>query len=182
MQSDSDSENSEELDYGNEDSDDSDSDHEEAKPWAGNKKTTTTTSFSTSRRKSQISDDEDDESVQGGENQDYRSPGFVEAEYEDYVKLTFPRRRLARICNEPYFERAVKKFYVKIGVGYDKNTRQPTYRLCQIVGVEAGESDYSFPKTRNEKAVSLVCVSFWFLYNILFIFQLIMHPLFFNHQ
>lgn len=181
MQSDSDSENSEELDYGNEDSDDSDSDHEEAKPWAGNKKTTTTTS-STSRRKSQISDDEDDESVQGGENEDYRSPGFVEAEYEDYVKLTFPRRRLARICNEPYFERAVKNFYVKIGVGYDKNTRQPTYRLCQIVGVEAGESDYSFPKTRNEKAVSLVCVSFCLsiLYCLFFNSSCILF--FLNHQ
>ena len=57
----------------------------------------------------------------------------IEAEYEDVLKLTLPRRRLAHWCTEPYFENDVMDCYVRLSSGVDKKTGKSTYKLFQII-------------------------------------------------
>lgn len=139
------------LDYGR-DSDDSDDDYEEStmlKPWQQQK-----------GKKKQQSESSDDESM--GADEDQQTPkGSIEkrtedteAVLEDYYKVTIPRRRIMRWCNEPFFEKAVNNFYVRLGIGRENMTQKPCYRLCRIDGVVI-KSEYSFPPDLNQKPVSV---------------------------
>jgi hypothetical protein len=139
-----------ELDYGR-DSDDSDDDYEESsmlKPWQqkGKKKQLSVSSDE------EIGGDEIDQQTPMGSAK--RRTEDLEAELEDYFKVMVPRRRLVLLCNEPYFEEAVKNFYVRLGIGRDKLTQKPCYRLCKITGVTS-KIEYTFPPIENQKQVSI---------------------------
>lgn len=134
------------LDYGK-DSDDSDDDYEEQlKPWQQKGK------------KKPIPESSDDESM-GIEEEEKQAQTSekrtedIEADLEDYQKVSIPRRRLMRWVSEPYFEKAVKNFYVRMGIGRDNQSQKSCYRLCKIVGVVT-KSEYTFPSTENQKPVS----------------------------
>jgi RNA polymerase-associated protein RTF1 len=152
-----DEESESDLDYGR-DSDDSDDDYEESsmlKPWQQQK-----------GRKKHQPESSDDESMGADDDNQQTPKGSMEtrtedteAVLEDYYKVTVPRRRLMRWCNEPFFEKAVKNFYVRLGIGRDNMTQKPCYRLCQITGVVI-KSEYSFPSDPNQKAVSKVFLIF----------------------
>lgn len=75
------------------------------------------------------------------------------AELEDYELITLPRRRLGRWCNEPFFDQAVLKCFVKLFVGEDPNGKR-CYRLCRIVDVGQAKEPYSLPPVKKEKPVS----------------------------
>ena len=146
------------LDYGR-DSDDSDDDYEdEFKPWQQKKKAV------------QLAKSSDDESM--GVDDDQPTPGQserrtedAEAELEDYTKVWIPRRRLIRWCNEPFFEKAVKDFYVRLGIGRDNKTQKACYRLCKISGVKT-KDEYTFPQNENQKPVSGIPVHHFAIRNM----------------
>ena len=149
------------LDYGDDDDDDDDDDYNEL-PWANSKVK------KVSRLSALARDDDDEDSDHGGRTQRV----LVEADLEDFVKVTVPRRRLSRWCNEPYFEKSVMGFYVRLAIGRDKNTQKPCYRLCKIVGIQTGKQ-YQFPQTAgnaNGKPVSTILsdqilISFFYIYS-----------------
>ena len=139
-------EDSDDYDFGDGADDDEDSDYgDESKPWMQKKKTPT-------RRSAldKYSSDEDDYDGNRGKSQ----RTIVEADLEDFKKVTLPRRRLARWCNEPYFDEAVMSFYVRLAIGRDGKTQKPCYRLCKITGI-ARAKEYQFPPYANQKPVSL---------------------------
>ena len=77
----------------------------------------------------------------------------VEGDLEDYQKVTLPRRRLGRWCNEPFFKDAVKNCFVKLFVGVNEQGKK-CYRLCKIVGFETSKTGpYQLPPTKKEKPV-----------------------------
>jgi hypothetical protein len=138
-----------ELDYGK-DSDDSDDDYEEMlKPWQkqAKKKATQLEQQAAESSDESMADAKDDEDAPVKRTED------AEAEQEDYAKVSIPRRRLMRWCNEPYFENAIKNFYVRIGIGRDNKTQKACYRLCKIDGIVAKDS-YTFPASEGQAAVS----------------------------
>lgn len=134
---------SESEDYGDDSDDDSDEDYgDEGKtnrPWLA-KKVKTATRLSSYGD----SDEESDDDERRGKNQ----RTFVEADLIDFIKVTIPRRRLARWCNEPFFSKAVMNFYVRLAIGRDKATQRPCYRLCKVVGIETGKQ-YQIPPLPN---------------------------------
>eukprot|EP00985_Skeletonema_marinoi_P029069 scaffold26636_cov77-Skeletonema_marinoi.AAC.1 len=137
------------LDYGR-DSDDSDDDYEETmKPWQmkGKKKATTQLQAAESSDESMgdVEEEDKDEPVKRTED--------AEAEQEDYAKVSIPRRRLIRWCNEPYFVNAIKNHYVRIGIGRDNKTQKACYRLCKIDGIVEKDA-YTFPASEGQSAVS----------------------------
>jgi len=139
----------ESFDFGDDDDDDlvgdddSDEDYEKAGPWARKKKAT---------KQSQLEERHESEDFVGKK----LDSDVVEADYDDFTKLALPRRRLARWCNEPFFERAVKDCYVRLGAGIDKKTGKRRYKLFQIVDIEKKSADYSFPKVGTKKPVSML--------------------------
>lgn len=148
-------------DYGG-DSDDSDDDYEEStmlKPWQQKGK----------KKQLAVSSDEEVDDASMGEFEEdgqHQTPSGsrarmedIEAEIEDYIKVSIPRRRLMRWCNEPFFEKAVKNFYVRLGIGRDNKSQKACYRLCQITGI-VSKNEYSFPATENQKAVSVASFGF----------------------
>ena len=131
------------LDYGDDDNDDSDEDYDE-KPWAMKKATTEPTKVSTKVPTSRMETDDTEEDEESLDRPDTRT--FVEAEYADYKIVTIPRRRLIRWCHEPYFEKAVQDFYVRITIGRDPVSQKPLYKLSKIDKVEVKElAEYEFP-------------------------------------
>jgi len=137
------------LDYGSEGEEDSDDEYVEApKPWqkvAKNKK---------AELSSEGEPSDEDEEVDRGRASDEKA-NFVEADLEDYRKVTLPRRRLARWCREPYFDESVVGCFVRIGIGRDKKTQAPCYRLCRIKSVQTGGHEYTFPQSdKHSKPVS----------------------------
>lgn len=133
---------SEDTDYGEEnDDEDSDGSYAESQPW---KKNTKRIGLGYSSNE----DDYDDD--MGGKSS---QKAFVEAELQDFLKVTIPRRRLSRWCNEPYFEKSVINFYVRLAIGRDRTTQKPCYRLCKIVGVKVGK-EYQFPPYAGQKQVT----------------------------
>lgn len=139
------------LDFGSDADDDSASDYEEEevkmKPWQQKKKAQRTTSKLDNYEERSEVDDEEMNDVSA------KAP-VVEAELEDYLKITLPRRRLARWCNEPFFEQAVLGCFVRLFIG-ESDDGMKCYRLCEIVGVEKSKSEYKFPTTTpHEKPVS----------------------------
>lgn len=125
-------------DYGENDDDDSDEDYAESKPWMKSK---------TKKKAAKTYSSSEDEGFGG------KAKTFVEADLSDFMKVTIPRRRLSRWCNEPFFEKAVLNFYVKLAIGRDEMTQKPCYRLCKIIGVKEGKQ-YQFPPYKNQPAVS----------------------------
>lgn len=135
------------LDFGDDD-DDSDDDYEEstfvAKPWQQKKSARSSIS-----RLDQVKDSDEssvDERQETGKEKvskavDKEAPA---AELEDFLKVTIPRRRLARWCNEPYFEEAVLGCFVRLFIGED-DSGDKVYRLCQIIEVTAASKPYNFP-------------------------------------
>lgn len=144
-------EEEEESDLEFESDEDSDEDYEDAalKPWQ-KKKAEKTSSRLDRYEEPSASSDEEMVDVAGKE----RAPP-VEAELEDYTKVTLPRRRLARWCNEPFFDKAVDRCFVRLFIGESEDGKK-CYRLCEIVDVEKGESEYNFPApSSREKPVSM---------------------------
>jgi RNA polymerase-associated protein RTF1 len=155
----------ESLDFGD-DEDDSDDDYEEGglKPWQ-QKKTRSAREPASRAEKEEESDDDmdiDDDELPNHQQQKKsrkKAGGAVqpreevEATREDFLKCTIPRRRLARWCNEPFFEAAVLECFVRLFIGEDKGEK--CYRLCEIVEVKHGET-YMFPVTdpKKDKPVS----------------------------
>lgn len=149
------------LDFGDDDDDDSDDDYEEGgvvKPWQQKK------SKSTVSRLDQM-DESDDESMDG--RKDRKESGVAQseapkAELEDFAKVTIPRRRLARWCNEPFFAQAVEHSFVRLFLGEDDNGEK-AYRLCQIIDVIKGEKTYKFPTANRRETPVRTRVSYSFL-------------------
>ena len=136
------------LDYGS--SEDSDEDYEESgvsskKRWGAAKSQQNTTSRISSQRLSDSSSDEEDRIDEE----------YVEADLEDFRKVTISRHRLSLWCNEPYFSKIVVGAFVRISIGFDQGTKKPCYRLCKIERVES-RNEYKFPKSRDGKQVSSI--------------------------
>lgn len=124
---------------------DSDEDYEEAglKPWQKKK------AEKTSKRLDKYEEptaSSDEEMADAGKE---RAPA-VEAELEDYMKVTLPRRRLARWCNEPFFDQAVIGCFVRLFIGESEDGKK-CYRLCEIIGVDELPTEYNFPVPSNKK-------------------------------
>jgi RNA polymerase-associated protein RTF1 len=142
-----------ESDFGDDDDEDSDDDYEDtavaAKPWqrkAAESKTS---------RLDQVEESDDDMAdVDRGEDDANYNQGraATEAELEDYQKITLPRRRLGRWCNEPFFKDAVMNCFVKLFIGENEQGKR-CYRLCRIVGVETNAASYQLPPVKKEKPV-----------------------------
>mmetsp|Transcript_10214 Transcript_10214/g.11385 ORF Transcript_10214/g.11385 Transcript_10214/m.11385 type:complete len:421 (-) Transcript_10214:312-1574(-) len=77
---------------------------------------------------------------------------IVEADLEDYTKITLPRRRLARWCNEPFFKKAVNECFVRVLIGVHDGKK--CYRLCKIEDVKRGKKSYKFPATKGQKPIT----------------------------
>jgi RNA polymerase-associated protein RTF1 len=101
--------------------------------------------------------DDEDEDERDGDGRVAKNPKdlgpVIDADLDDYLKITIPRRRLARWCKEPFFEDAVMNCFVRLLIG--DHDGKNCYRLCQIVGVSKGKKNYNFPTSNpNEKPVS----------------------------
>jgi RNA polymerase-associated protein RTF1 len=134
------------LDYGDDNDDDSDDDEdyaEEVKPWQKKKKSSRLASLP-------IADDDVSDDDERQEDKRRVQKVFVEAGTTDYAKVTIPRRRLIRWCNEPFFEQAVLNFYVRVAIGRDKLTQRPCYRLCKIVGIVSKKEQYTIDDQSNQ--------------------------------
>lgn len=143
-----------ESDFGDDD-EDSDDDYDEGpalKPWQ--KKAAAAAKSNVSRLDQALDSDEEDEEMEDAtDSVPKRQAVFVEADLEGYQKITLPRRRLARWCNEPFFEDAVINYYVKLFVGENEAGKR-CYRLCKIVDIKSEGATYLLPAVRNEKAIS----------------------------
>ena len=141
------SEEESDLDFGSDADEDSGSDYEDdtvkLKPWQLKNKAAKTSSRLDRHEQPSVSSDEEMEDISA------RAP-VVEAELEDYMKVTMPRRRLARWCNEPFFNQAVLGCFVRLFIG-ESEDRKKCYRLCEIVGVEKSKSEYKFPTTASHE-------------------------------
>lgn len=101
-----------------------------------------------------MEEQDEDEDMEDVEGEDKRSERVVKpAELADYELITLPRRRLCRWCNEPFFEKAVMKCFVKLFVGEDPNGKR-CYRLCRIVEVGTTKQPYTLPPLKNQKPVA----------------------------
>jgi RNA polymerase-associated protein RTF1 len=131
------------------DDEDSDDDYQETtalRPWQ--KKA----AAEAKSRLDQVEESDDDEMADADDGRPRKT--VVDADLEDYQKITLPRRRLARWCNEPFFKDAVLNCFVKLFIG-ENEQRKRCYRLCKIVGIERtkeGDS-YQLPAVKKEKAV-----------------------------
>jgi RNA polymerase-associated protein RTF1 len=159
------------LDFGDDDDDDSDDDYEEAgglKPWQQKQKDRA--AKSASLRLDKADDEGEEEEDDEMEIDDDEAPGRrasgaratsekistpeVEAGLDDFSKVTIPRRRLARWCNEPFFAAAILECFVRLFIGEDDSGAK-VYRLCEIVDVKTGPKTYKLPtSSKAEKPIS----------------------------
>ena len=148
-----------ELDFG-EDDDDSDEDYDEDggfKPWQ--KKTRSKSTVSRLDKDDGSGEDMDiDEDVapqkKDRSSEAKESAAAAEAGLEDFKKCTIPRRRLARWCNEPFFEAAVLECFVRLFIGEDEEGEK-VYRLCEITEVTTSNKSYKFPVAKKtDKVIS----------------------------
>jgi RNA polymerase-associated protein RTF1 len=99
-------------------------------------------------------DEDEDEEMEDAEDKGKKAERVVKpAELADYELITLPRRRLCRWCNEPFFEKAVLKCFVKLFVGEDPNGKR-CYRLCRIVEVGTTKQPYLLPPIKNQKPIA----------------------------
>lgn len=141
------------LDFGDDDDDESDEEYDDGnlKPWQRKARQAKPTLSGLDR---EASDEEmaDGDGERGGDMQKSKA---AEATLEDFVKVTIPRRRLSRWCNEPFFEAAIRNCFVKLFVGEDDSGKK-CYRLCEIVDVKSGGLTYKFPvANKHDKQVSI---------------------------
>lgn len=139
-----------EMDFGD-DEDDSDEEYEEAlKPWQ-KKKTTRQSTVSRLDRDdgSDMDIDEDEDEKPKERRQVDATRAAANASLEDFMKVTIPRRRLARWCNEPFFKAAVLECFVRLFIGEDENGEK-VYRLCEIVDVKEEGKTYKFPLANKD--------------------------------
>lgn len=145
------------------DEDDSDEEYNEdvAKPWQQRTKASAASNAGL-RDKDDMDDGSDmdiDEEDEERPTKKGSAPAAViatpnAAELEDFVVVTIPRRRLARWCNEPFFDAAVLECFVRLFIGED-DKGEKVYRLCEIVDVKSDTKSYKFPVTeKNAKPVS----------------------------
>lgn len=143
-----------ESDFGDDD-EDSDDDYEDSgaalKPWQ--KKAL---ERRTSSRLDQVGASDDEDEADMKEEPEDTVPGvgrvLLEADLEDYQKISLPRRRIGRWCNEPYFHDAVMNCFVKLFIGENEQGKR-CYRLCKIVGIGSSKP-YQLPPVKNQKPVS----------------------------
>ena len=156
------------LDFGSDDSKSSDDDSQSSqnqddddddsntkltstnKPWMKKKSNNTTVKKKTIVEESDSEVDADEEESRRV-NAKEREQVMKDANLEDYRNVTIPRRRLERWCNEPYFEQAVVKFYVRLALGQDQKTLKTYYRLCEIMEVKMTPREYEFPCAPGNK-------------------------------
>ena len=131
------------------DSDDSDEEYDDGgfMPWQKEKKKTV------SKPDREESDDDSVTKPKRKSRPSEQEEVVKEADLADFVKVTIPRRRLARWCNEPFFAGAVLECFVRVTVGED-DKGEMCYRLCEIVDVVDGDKAYKFPKEGDQKIVS----------------------------
>jgi RNA polymerase-associated protein RTF1 len=153
-----------ELDFGDDD-DDSDEDYEESglKPWQKKKQAAKSTvsrldQDHESGEDMDIDEDDDEDQAQRKESSrpsaDKTSAGAADAGLEDFMKVTIPRRRLARWCNEPFFEAAVLECFVRLFIGEDDSGAK-VYRLCEIIDVNTSNKTNKFPVAKKtDKPIS----------------------------
>jgi RNA polymerase-associated protein RTF1 len=153
-----------ESDFPDDDDDDSDDDYEDtavaAKPWQ--KKV----AESRSSQLDQVDESDDDvaDDDRGVDDANYnQGRAAAEADLEDYQKITLPRRRLGRWCNEPFFKDAVLNCFVKLFIGENEQGKR-CYRLCRIVGVDISETSYHLPPVKKEKPVRKFIASFYWTF------------------
>jgi len=132
-----------ELDFGDDD-DESDEDYDEEKPWQKASKAKS----SVSRLDKRTADDSDEEEEKTKPLQQQQSVADVDAGWNDFLKVTIPRRRLARWCNEPFFTPAVLECFVRLFIGED-NQGEKVYRLCEIIDVKSTDKSYKFPVSKK---------------------------------
>jgi len=145
----------ESSDFGDDD-DDSDDDYEEGglKPWQKKDRATKGTSSrldmdEESEDEMDIDEDERGQRRKSSAAAELVSTPDLPAALEDFKKVTIPRRRLTRWCNEPFFEEAVVHHFVRLFIGEDPDTGEKAYRLCEIMGVKQGKKRYNLPKTQE---------------------------------
>jgi RNA polymerase-associated protein RTF1 len=145
-----------EEDFGDDD-EDSDEDYEEVglKPWQQKSKSAEKLA---SRLDGDSDMDIDDEKIDRKKVTSTKSEpgivGYADAVLEDFLKVTIPRRRLARWCNEPFFDAAVLECFVRLFIGED-DQGEKVYRLCEIVDVKVDKRSYKFPlMNKNETPIS----------------------------
>ena len=159
-----DGDDSDDFDYGDDDSkssdDDSQSSHNQddddddsitkstKKPWMKKKSNKNVNNKMADDSDSDV-DAEEEESRRV--NAKEREQVMKDANLEDYRNVTIPRRRLERWCNEPYFDQAVVKFYVRLALGQDQKTLKTYYRLCEIMAVKVNPREYQFPCAPGNK-------------------------------
>lgn len=159
------------LDFGDDDDDDSDDDYEESgglKPWQQKQKERATRGANVPQVKGEDDgEDEDDDDMDVDEDDgarrkvsgsrsvpDRSSTPEAEAGLAEFLKVTIPRRRLARWCNEPFFNAAVLECFVRLFIGEDDSGAK-VYRLCEIVDVKTSPKSYKMPPANKvEKPVS----------------------------
>lgn len=133
------------LDYGSEDNDDSDEDYNE-KPWAMKKAVDLGKESSKITSSQKNADDMEEVHDKDEDNPRVVPRTFTEAEYEDYKNVTIPRRRLIRWCHEPFFEKAIQNYYVRVTIGRDPASQKPLYKLSKILDIVVKENEeYDFP-------------------------------------
>lgn len=153
IQQDYEEKSSDESDMEFDDDDDSDEEYEESKPWQQTAKKTAADTTKDDGSDMDIDDDVDE----SGHSKQQRSAGptVAVAELEDFMKVTIPRRRLKRWCNEPYFSAAVLECFVRLYIGDDDNGIK-AYRLCEIVDVKEKQNSYKFPVEEHNKDAKVV--------------------------
>jgi RNA polymerase-associated protein RTF1 len=160
------------LEFGDDDDDDSDDDYEESggiKPWQQKQKERATRGANVRQVKGEDDDEEDDDDDDMDVDEDDKvgrkasgsrsvpdrsSAPEAEAGLAEFLKVTIPRRRLARWCNEPFFNAAVLECFVRLFIGED-DSGEKVYRLCEIVDVKTSPKSYKMPPANKvEKPVS----------------------------
>jgi RNA polymerase-associated protein RTF1 len=146
--------------FDDDDDDDSDDDYQDTlKPW---QKKAAKGKSTISRLDKDVDSSDDDMDIDEDEApkqkksraKDSRGAPVAEASLEDFMKVTVPRRRLARWCNEPFFKAAVLECFVRLFIGEDPDSGQKVYRLCEIVDITPGVKSYKFPLEKGAKPVS----------------------------
>ncbi|ODV91085.1 hypothetical protein CANCADRAFT_2802 [Tortispora caseinolytica NRRL Y-17796] len=79
----------------------------------------------------------------------------VDATLKDLNKVRFGRTLFTKYCHHPQFEAAIVGCYVRINIGFNRQTGQSVYRVCQVVRLVPSKT-YSFMnRTVNQKIVAV---------------------------
>jgi RNA polymerase-associated protein RTF1 len=161
-----DSSDDSEMDFGDDDDSDEDYEAEPLKPWQKKTRAAKSAVSRLEKHDEDSAEDMDIDDEDGSEGSQKAKPKMAkspsdkgaaaeaEAGLEDFLKVTIPRRRLARWCNEPFFNASALECYVRLFIG-ENESGEKVYRLCEIIDVNATNKIYKFPVVnRNEKPVA----------------------------